>query len=250
MSDAPDLQPDPVLSLSDMGQDALARPRAGRSVDIREALQAEIESGAMPPGAPLDERALAARFAVSRTPVREALQQLAARDLVRITPRQGVMVSRLSVSRLRGMLEFIGEMETVAARLAARRVDSDLVRQLDEAMARSRLAATQGGAAGYPQANAVFHEVIYSGCRNPHLAEQIRQARRMIQRYRVRDFYSMAQISQSLRDHEHIAAAIQAGDEAAAGAAMHAHLPVGSSGFSEFLAMVPADLLEPEALTP
>jgi DNA-binding GntR family transcriptional regulator len=53
-----------------------ARPRAGRANEIRAALQEEIESGRLPPGSPLDERALALRFQVSRTPVREALQQL------------------------------------------------------------------------------------------------------------------------------------------------------------------------------
>ena len=84
------------------------KPRPGRANDIRATLQEEIESGKLPPGAVLDERALAARFDVSRTPVREALQQLAARDLVRIAPRQGVTVSRLSISKVRAMLEFIG----------------------------------------------------------------------------------------------------------------------------------------------
>ena len=54
------------------------RPRGGRANEIRNVLQEEIESGNLPPGAPLDERALAMRFNVSRTPVREALQQLAA----------------------------------------------------------------------------------------------------------------------------------------------------------------------------
>ena len=42
------------------------RPRGGRANEIRSALQEEIESGKLPPGAPLDERALAARFQVSR----------------------------------------------------------------------------------------------------------------------------------------------------------------------------------------
>src|SRR5215218_1111469 len=107
-----------------VGEDA--RPRTGRANDIRATLQEEIESGKLPPGAVLDERALASRFDVSRTPVREALQQLAARDLVRIAPRQGVTVARLSISKVRAMLEFIGELEALCAKLAARRVDDDL----------------------------------------------------------------------------------------------------------------------------
>lgn len=223
------------------------RPRAGgRAADIRATLQDEIESGKLPPGAPLDERALAARFEVSRTPVREALQQLAARNLVRIAPRQGVTVSRLSIGNVRAMLEFISELEALTAKLAARRVDNELSHRLDETLARCQEAAISGGTAEYTLANALFHEAIYAGSRNEYLAEQVRLARRMIQRYRVRDFQNKQHIAKSLQDHLKIARAIQAGDEALAAQIMQQHVPVGSSGFSEFLATVPMSFFEAE----
>ena len=222
------------------------KPRPGRANDIRATLQEEIESGKLPPGAVLDERALAARFDVSRTPVREALQQLAARDLVRIAPRQGVTVSRLSISKVRAMLEFIGELEALCAKLAARRVDDELRQQLDEAVHRCQQAAVEGGAADYAVANSFFHEAIYAGSRNPYLAEQVRGARRSLQRYRVRDFQNKSQIAKSLQDHLHIARAIQAGDEEAAAKAMLLHVPAGTTGFSEFLATVPMNFFETE----
>ncbi len=224
---------------ADEGFGGEVRPRQVRSGDIRAVLQDEIESGKLPPGSPLDERALAARFKVSRTPVREALQQLAARDLVRIAPRQGITVARLSVAKLRSMMEAIGEMEAACAKLAARRVDDTLRRELDTALARCQDAAVAGGAAEYALANSLFHEAIYAGSRNAYLAEQIRLARRMGQRYRPKDFQNPAQINKSLQDHLKIARAIQAGDEAAAEQAMQLHVPAGSTGFSEFLATVP-----------
>lgn len=231
----------------DDAADAL-RPRpGGRAADIRSVLQDEIESGRLPPGALLDERALAARFDVSRTPVREALQQLAARDLVRIAPRQGITVSRLSISKVRAILEFIAELESLAAKLAARRVDEALRQQLDESMARCQDAAVSGGAAEYALANALFHEIIYAGSRNVYLAEQIRHSRRLIQRYRVKDFQTKQQIAKSLQDHLKVTRAIQNGDEMAAAQAMLQHVPVGGSGFSEFLATVPMHFFESEA---
>lgn len=221
--------------------------KPSRAIDIRAVLQEEIENGTLPPGAPLDERALAARFEVSRTPVREALQQLAARDLLRIAPRQGVSVARLSIAKVRAMLEYIAELESVAAKLAARRVDDEVSRQLDDALARCQDAAVSGGAAEYALANALFHEVIYAGCRNVYLAEQIRLARRMLQRYRVRDFQNKPQIAKSLQDHLKVARAIQAADEAGAAQAMQLHVPAGSTGFSEFLATVPMNFFEADA---
>jgi len=221
-------------------------PRAGRALDIRATLQEEIESGKLGPGAVLDERALAARFEVSRTPVREALQQLAARDLVRVAPRQGVYVSRLSISKVRAALEYIGEAEAVCAKLAARRIDSELHEALESAVAQCEAAAASGGAAEYSLANTVFHEAIYAGSKNAYLSEQIRAARRLIQRYRLKDFQSKSQTAKSLADHISIARAIQAGDEALAAQAMLLHVPAGTTGFSEFLATVPMGFFEAE----
>lgn len=224
-----------------------ARPRGGRATEIRNVLQEEIETGRLPPGNPLDERALAARFQVSRTPVREALQQLAARGLVRIAPRQGMSVARLSISQVRAIMETIGELEGTCAKLAARRVDDDLRARLDETLQRCQDAAIQGGEEAYAQANEAFHEVIYVGCRNPYLAELIRNARRQIYRYRLRDFMTKAQINKSLQDHLKVARAIQDGDELAATQQMLLHVPSGSTGFSEFLARMPMSLFETEA---
>lgn len=224
-----------------------ARPRTGRAAEIRAALQEEIESGKLAPGDMLDERALAERFQVSRTPVREALQQLAALDLVRIAPRQGVSVARLSIGKLRAIMEAIGELEAACAKLAARRVDDALRRGLDDALARCQDAAVNGGAAEYALANNIFHEAVYAGSRNEYLADQIRVARRLVQRYRPRDFQNPAQINKSLQDHLKIVRAIQSGDEALAAQAMALHVPAGSTGFSEFLAAVPAGFFEPDA---
>lgn len=235
------LPPEGALSGDD------SRPRGGRANEIRNVLQEEIESGSLPPGAALDERALASRFNVSRTPVREALQQLAARELVRIAPRQGVTVARLSISQVRAIMESVGELEALCAKLAARRVDDALRRELDKAVERCQDAAVQGGHAEYSMANSYFHETIYAGSRNPYLAELIRNARRQIQRYRIRDFQTKTQISKSLKEHQQVARAIQDGDELLASNAMLLHVPSGSSGFSEFLARMPMSFFESDA---
>jgi DNA-binding GntR family transcriptional regulator len=237
---------DPALDADLSASFGDLRPRGGRANEIRNALQEEIESGKLPPGAPLDERTLATRFQVSRTPVREALQQLAARDLVRIAPRQGITVARLSINQVRGMMESIGELESLCAKLAARRVDDQLKRSLDDALAQCQEAAVQGNSAEYAVANHLFHEAIYAGSRNDYLAELIRNARRLIQRYRIKDFHSKSQISKSLQDHLKVARAIQDGDETLAAQAMLLHVPAGSTGFSEFLARMPMSFFDHE----
>ncbi|HEU0201322.1 MAG TPA: GntR family transcriptional regulator [Burkholderiaceae bacterium] len=240
----------PANHASRPGSDVAAgepKSRSGRAAEIRATLQDEIESGKLGPGSTLDERALAERFGVSRTPVREALQQLAARGLVRVAPRHGVHVARLSIGKVRAILEYIAELEAICAKLAARRVDEELRRALDAAIAKCEAAAANGATGEYAVANTVFHEAIYAGSRNEYLAEQIRAARRLIQRYRVRDFQTKSQITRSLEDHRRIAHAIQAGDEAEAERAMFLHVPAGTTSFSEFLATVPMSFFESDA---
>jgi len=239
--------PDSLLDDPDAIAGDDARPRGGRAHLIIESLQDEIESGKLSPGTPLDERALAQRFNVSRTPVREALQQLAARNLVRIAPRQGVSVSRLSISQLRAITEGVGELEATCARLAARRVDDELRSRLEQALQHCQDAAVEGGSGEYSIANRHFHEVIYQGSRNPYLADLLRKGRRQIYRYSLNDFASRAQINHSLQDHRKIARAIEAGDEPAAGQLMQLHVPSGSTGFSEFLARIPVHMFEAES---
>lgn len=218
---------------------ATPRVRASLANDIRAALQAEIETGELAPGVPIDERALAARFNVSRTPVREALQHLAARDLIVISPRQGMTVAPLSIAKVRSMLEYIGELEALCARFCARRASDTLREALDRALMACQQAAVEGDASEYARANEAFHDTIYDGSRNECLAEQIRAARRQSARYRVADLRNRSQISRSLQEHFEIARAIQSGDEAKAADAMRRHVPAGTTGFSEFLAAVP-----------
>ena len=63
--------------------------RSTRADLVREALADDIISGRVPAGTRLDEASLAKRFAVSRTPVREALRELATTGLVRSKAHQG-----------------------------------------------------------------------------------------------------------------------------------------------------------------
>ena len=217
---------------------ATATARLGRAADIRATLKEEIEAGLMFPGTALDEKLLAERFGVSRTPVREALQQLAAQDLVKIEPNIGAHVARLSVAEVRAMLEYLSEMEALCAKLAARRIDPDLCAAINAALEQGRLSVRRQGE-GYRDSNDVFHEAIYAGCHSIYLAAQIRKTRRLLLRYRAHEHMSLERCRQSLADHEKIAAAILTGDEQGASHAMLSHLPTGTSGFSEFLAKVP-----------
>ena len=76
--------------------DGMAEGRGLLSDQIRNALTDEIASGVLAAGIALDEQDLADRFGASRTPVREALRQLASSGLVEMRPRRGVVVTRMT----------------------------------------------------------------------------------------------------------------------------------------------------------
>src|SRR5579864_6262690 len=98
--------------------------RITRAEELRLALADEIINGSLAPGATLDETLLAQRFNVSRTPVREALRQLAASGLVETRPHRGAVVASLSHDRLNALFEAMAELEATCAGLAAERMSA------------------------------------------------------------------------------------------------------------------------------
>lgn len=211
---------------------------------IRDALGADIERGLLRPGAPLDEHEIAQRFKASRTPVREALRQLAAQELVRIVPRHGAYVSRLSIPQLRSMLELLAELEALCAKYAARRSDERHRDAVRGALDRCTHAEQARDARTYVDANHAFHEAIYVASRNGYLAEQVRGINKLAQRYRSGVFREARELARSQRDHQRIADAVLAGDEDEAYASMLLHTPAGTTGFSEFLSTLPAEFFD------
>jgi len=217
--------------------------KTGLAIDIRASLEADIDNGALLPGDVLDERKLADRFQVSRTPVREAIQQLAMAGQVEIVPRQGIFVARMSISELRAMFELLAEMEASCAKLAARRMQEPWRQMMLDAMELCLQLSTGDDLVSYGQANADFHEAIYQGCCNRFLAEQVRMARRRTQSYRRNPFQLPGRMRQSALDHQLIANAIIAGDEDAAVRAMIEHIAVSGKGFAEFISTLPESML-------
>jgi DNA-binding GntR family transcriptional regulator len=111
-----------------------SNPRINLSDKIREALESEITSGKLYAGCRIDEQELMERFGVSRTPAREAIQQLVTAGLVTMVPRHGAEVATLSLTEYVAMLEILIELEGLAARLCARRMPSARRQELQAAL--------------------------------------------------------------------------------------------------------------------
>lgn len=199
--------------------------------EIRREIAARIISGHLAPGDALDETQLAAEFAVSRTPVREALRLLGASGLVEQRPHARAIVARPSEAKLRGMFEVMGDLEALCAGKAALAMDGAERAALDALHESMAAIVRAGDAARYAEANDLFHDAIYEGAHNDYLAEITRATRTRLQPFRRAQFAALGRLGMSHAEHGMIIEAILRGHREAAEAAMHAHIAIVENAY-------------------
>jgi DNA-binding GntR family transcriptional regulator len=203
-------------------------------------LEELVLSGEIAPGFKLDEQALAQRFQVSRTPVREALRQLASTGLIELRPNRGAFVTRVTPEQLEEMFVAMAELEATCARLAAMSMtpaERRGLRRLHEHMgelARRELISD------FVEANERFHTQIYGGAHNLVIAEATTALRRRLALYRRAQFRTEGRLPRSHAEHDEVVKAIISGDPAAAHAAMLHHVDLVEASFEKLLATVQA----------
>src|SRR5688500_16243064 len=102
-----------------MRSDSMDKGTMRRADRLRDQLEQEIVTGILRPGERLDEQGLAARFGVSRTPIREALMQLASAGLVELQARRGAFVASMSLKDVLERFEVMATLEGMCGALAA-----------------------------------------------------------------------------------------------------------------------------------
>jgi DNA-binding GntR family transcriptional regulator len=192
--------------------------------ELRLALADDIVRGLLGPGAALDETELARRFGVSRTPVREAIRQLAASGLVEVRAHRGAVVARPSEDRLIGMFEAMAELEALCAGLAAERMSPAERGQLEAVHGELRTLIQSGDPQRYHDANESFHAAIYVGAHNAYLAEMTHATRYRVQPFRRAQFRNLGRMAKSHVEHERVVLAILRGDREGAAGAMRLHI--------------------------
>jgi DNA-binding GntR family transcriptional regulator len=207
---------------------AVSRPAPGErntlAEELRLQLADEIVRGALLPGAALDETDLASRYGVSRTPVREALRQLAASGLVETRAHRGAIVARPTEQRLLGMFEAMAELEALCAGLAAQRMSGAERRGLEQVHEALRALIHSGDPQRYHDVNEAFHSAIYDGGHNAYLAELTLATRQRVQPFRRAQFRNLGRLAKSHAEHDRVVVAILRGDAAGATDAMRAHI--------------------------
>ncbi|MBJ3763775.1 GntR family transcriptional regulator [Maribius pontilimi] len=198
---------------------------------IAETLEGLILDGTFADGERLDEVQLAQRFAVSRTPLREAFQRLAQSGLVQQIPRRGVFVRQPGPIELVEMFEVMAELEAACARLAATRITEDALDELAAANERCRRAMENRDSDGYYRENERFHAILYRQSGNRFLEKECRRLQRRLTPFRRLQLRLRGRLAQSMAEHEAIVKSLRAGDPRQAADMVRAHVAVQGEKF-------------------
>jgi len=201
-------------------------------------LETAILDGLYPPGSRLPQEELCERFAVSRTPVREALRKLQAKNLVVVVPNKGATVRLLSRRELLDIYDVRAELEGYSCELAAARITDRCITELDEAQAELESAVSLLDPAPaddaymtvtqlrMKHANDWFHTAIHQTAGNGPLLQVIKDlGDRCPKDYISRALRASPEVrALNIDEHRRIRAAFGAGDGRAAREAMRDHI--------------------------
>lgn len=207
-----------------------------RADTIRESLEQMIITGAFADGERLDETRLSERFSVSRTPLREALQMLAASGLLELRPRRGAYVRHPGIIELVQMFEVMAELEAMCGRLAARRLTDGDLAALKALASACEDALQTGDADAYYRENERFHTRLYAASGNGFLAAEARRLQKRLQPFRRMQLRLRGRMAQSMAEHQRILDALERGDAAAAQSELQNHIAVQGEKFNDLMA--------------
>lgn len=212
-----------MSSRASSGPDAIDRVGHTLSDKVEAALREQIISGERGPGVRLNEVEIAGELAVSRGPVREAMQRLARDGLVRIESHRGAFVRSLDAGEVRALFEVRVALECRAAALAAERAGAEEVARLRDLLQHSRGVVEGDAVPHYPE-RLDLHEQVVRCSRNAALTRYLQLVNQELKLVRARSGFQAVRAPAALDEHERIVEAIAVRDPHAASAAMSIHM--------------------------
>lgn len=228
------------------------RHAGGRVVSVIHQMEEALLDGSFPANSKLpSERELAERYGVSRNTVREAIQQLGARGLVRIRPRSGVFVSDQlrtgatspwgqliadSPARREDILEFRRVLEGATAYFAALRGTDEDLERIRGAMARLDQARREGNHASESRIDVELHEAIAQASGNSMFLHLHSSVTKMMREHIIRNVDGLRELNESVSEilawqHRSVCDAICARRPEEARTAMQTHIDYVRSRF-------------------
>lgn len=195
-----------------------------------------ILNGEFSEGDRLDEVRLAEHFGVSRTPLREAFQRLSQTSLVDLIPRRGAFVKQPGPVELVEMFEAMAELEAICARLAAKRISEEALKDLRDCNERCLAAIQSDDPDRYYDENEKFHLLIYHQCGNSYVEQEALRLHRRLKPYRRLQLRVRGRMKQSMAEHEAIVEALANGEPEKAARTTRDHVAIQGEKFHSLMA--------------
>ena len=179
-----------------------------------------VLSGEMDENSRLTEEFLASQLGISKSPIREALNRLESEGLIRIEPRKGAYLRRLSLEEVADLYDLREALETHVVRTA--RPTAASLGRLRQSLDRQRAYLAANDRARYIEEDVAFHSELAQATHNAQLCSVLRNIQNQIwlSRRRTYDLSS----AQAPDRHQAILDALEAGDRERAVAEMRTHI--------------------------
>jgi len=195
-------------------------PAGGNDLSLTEQAYSQLEEMIvtlkLAPGRLVTEAELSELLGIGRTPIREALQRLAAQRLVRVVPRRGIAISDIDVKAQLRLLEVRRELERLMCRNAARRASTEERAELGQLAAAFKECAKTGDAEKFMRIDRAFNELCLVAARNEFTTSAMSLMNSLSRRFWFLHYRQAADLPLTARLHAALAHAIAIGDEEAA----------------------------------
>lgn len=198
-------------------------PSRGATARVYAAVREAIVQLDLKPGEFLDKQAIATRMGVSRFPVGEAMNRLAAEGLVDIVPQSGSRVALIKISDTRENMFLRRALEVETVRKLAPSASRELVDQLSSNLRYQHAAIEAQDLKGFHGFDLAFHALLQDHLGFERVRSATETARLGLDRVR-RLLNTRRRLELTLNEHQAILAALEAHDGKAAAMAMHGHL--------------------------
>ncbi|MEE3001001.1 MAG: GntR family transcriptional regulator [Pseudomonadota bacterium] len=203
---------------------------------IREILEHEIISGVRVPGERLDEPQLTKQFNASRTPVREALVELATAGLIEMQPHRSAVVAEISIHQVIQLYEVLAELEGLSAKLAARRMTEEERCEFELLHRKIGQEIDNNNREAFPILNKKFHDMIHQGAHNEILESEIDSLNKRLAPYRRLFHNEQHNLKVPYGEHRSVVTAIRNRNEGEAAQIFKDHTALRADSITDFIA--------------
>jgi DNA-binding GntR family transcriptional regulator len=192
---------------------------------VYENLKSRIINNLINPGEPLNEGVLSTELKISKTPIREALQQLEKEGFIESIPVKGAFVSRISIQDIREIFEIREILECEVIKRATLKADPERVEAIREKFLSSE-SDNKKAFAGHFKSGDEVHAFIFETFGNKRLKEIYKRLQDHIVRSRIHFFNQSpsGRSEEAFKEHLEILDALKARDPVRAEKAVRDHL--------------------------